>query len=243
MFKNRDRGKEEEKANIILKEPGIFAFSDKNMPGAWTGINKYGLGIVSSYGPSVEIPRPEEKQEHFGTNIYVLRECKELDEAVDCYIEHYKKSNVAHSTNILIGNVNRAVAIEAIGQNFATKKVDGNFYFKTNHFTLMEKYNTGKLALPQRIDDSKMRLEKLQSEVPKIDGIDNLKRILAFHSPKKPKEPLPELYFGNGSICRHFFVQTIASAIFDIRADHAEIHYILNDSPCHGNWQKEIFHF
>lgn len=56
LFKNRDRAAGEPKENIFIQDGILVGFGDKKFPGLWAGMNKYGVGVTSAYGPIKDVP-------------------------------------------------------------------------------------------------------------------------------------------------------------------------------------------
>ncbi len=219
LFKNRDRAVGEAKENVFIQDDDLVGFGDKKFPGLWIGINKYGVGITTAYGPIKDVPfglTPE----NFEANEEVLRKCKTVKEATGMYLELAKE--LGRSFNIIIADSKHAVALETI-PNDSSKEDFDKIVAKTNYFTKLKKYNIDK----ERIKRSDARFKKLMEFLPRVKDGKDLIPILKFHSKTNDYE----------NICRHDYTETVASAIFEVRGGKIKIYYSLNKFAHDGNFE------
>jgi hypothetical protein len=220
LFKNRDRAVGEPKENFIIQDDTLIGFGDRKFPGLWIGINKFGVGVTSAYGPLKDICGLE--PENFEANEAVLRESSTTDEAVRTYSELAKK--LGRSYNILITDSSRAIALEII-PNDLSKTTYKKIAAKTNYFTELTKYNIDQ----ERTERSVARRKKIMEFLPKARGSEEVMSILKFHSKTDDLE----------NICRHDKNETVGSAIFEINNKSLHLRYLLNKSPHSGEYEDK----
>jgi len=225
LFKNRDRSAGESKENILIKDNTLIGFGDKKFPGLWIGMNKYGVGVTSAYGPIKDVPEVL-NPENFNASEEVLRKCWTAEEGVVLYLELAK--NIGRSFNVLIADSSRAITLELILKD--SSRVDFNkIAAKTNYFTELKKYNNDK----EKTDRSAARLGKLTQLLPEVKNADDLIKVLGFHSESNEYE----------NICRHDKSETVASAIFEVKDKQVKVFYSLNEFPHNKNFKEKIISF
>ena len=220
LFKNRDRPVGEPKTSTFIQDTDIVGFGDKKFPGVWAGVNKYGVGIASAYGPLRDVVQGL-KPENFEANEEVLRNCKTVEKAAELYLKLAK--SLGRTFNIIIGDSTHAVALELI-PNDSSRETFDRIVTKTNYFTVLTKYNVNK----ERTERSTARARKLMELLPNVKNGKDMIPILKFHSKTNDYE----------NICRHDITETIASAIFEI-SDKMKIYYVLNGSPHEKNFEEK----
>jgi len=225
LFKNRDRKASEPKENILIQDDDLVGFGDKKFPGLWVGINKYGIGIATAYGPIIDVPIGL-KPENFEANEKILRKCKTVEEAKKIYLALAK--NLGRSFNVIISDSRHAIALEIIPNDVSEEKFD-MVVAKTNCFTELKRYNVNK----EKTKKSEMRLRKLMELLQGVNSGKDMIPILKFHSKTNCYE----------NICRHASAETVASVIFDIKDNKTYIYYLLNEFPHNKNFEEKTVSF
>lgn len=230
LFKNRDRKKEEPKGNYFHKDKDVITFEDKKYKGCWIGVNKYGIGVVSSAGPLADVPNDYQcVDECFEANKQVLLESKSLEEATNLYIEFFRGQKIGKSYNVIIGDKNKANIIELFLDK-TNVKTSNKSIFRTNNFETMRQYNT----IPQRTKRSELRLRTLKRLIGEgAEDAKGLIPILSYHSSED----------NNENICRHDVSHTVGSAIMKVKEREVDICSLLNESPCKRKYKEETFSF
>ncbi|MBU2633984.1 MAG: C45 family peptidase [Nanoarchaeota archaeon] len=228
MFKNRDRDPEENVlSNFILKDNGLTTFEDKKFRGCWFGINKY-FGITNTLGPYGGVPVGYTcENENLELNKIVLQRAKSVEEATKLYQQLFFEQKIGQSYNVFICDSKQANIIELV-LNKSNVKTFENSVFRTNTFFSMTEYNIN----PKIVEGSVQRLEKLLELVRNVESAEDVIPILRFHSKN-----------GLENICRHDYGVTVGSTVLESRGDKAIIYYLLNKSPCKGEYEKEILKF
>lgn len=222
LFKNRDRVKGEPKRNVLIEDEDIMGFGDEGYPGIWLGMNRHGIGISTAYGPRMEVPKGM-KPENFQVSERVLRETKSVEDAAKMYLEEMK--NTGRSFNVVICDAEHSVALEII-QGKSSSETGRKMIARTNYFVLLNQENPG----DEREKRSRARYAKLMELLPSVDSSEDLMQVLKFHSENDLE-----------SICRHDSIETVASAIYEVRGKKVDVFYILNDFPHNRSYEHKTF--
>lgn len=228
LFKNRDRRPEENiLSNFICKDDKLVTFEDETFKGCWFGINKY-IGVTSTAGPSRDVPEGYTcENENFELNKIVLQKAKSVEEATELYQKLFFRQKIGESYNVIICDSKHANIIELILDKASIKTVNESA-FRTNTFLFMKKYNKD----PKIVDRSRQRLKKVLELVQNVKKAEDITPILKFHSNNNME-----------NICRHDYSVTVGSVALELRGDEIIIYYLLNKSPCEGEYKKEIIKF
>lgn len=224
MFKNSDRKPDKELlTNHIKKQNRILTLEDKKFNGCWFGINQY-FGITTACGPYREIPDGYTcENENFGINKEVLQKAKSADEATKLYKKLFLRQKIGKSYTAIICNSKCANVLEMALNTVKLKKVAANA-LRTNVFLDLEKFNNN----AEVAERSGFRLKKLKKLMQNIKKAEDIIGILKYHSHNDME-----------NICRHDYSSTIGSAILEKNKDKIILYYLLNKSPCKGNYKKE----
>lgn len=227
LFKNRDRKKGELKENYFYKDDDVISFEDRRFNGCWAGINRNGIGIVSSLGPYQEIPAGYKgANENFGVNKEVLLKGKTVNGATELYIRLFQAQKIGKSCNVIICDKKCANIIELVLDRVNVKTARGPI-FRTNHFETMKEYN----VVSERTKRSFIRLGKVLELTERVKEGRDLISVLKFHSENEYE-----------NICRHDYALTVGSVIFEAKQKEITIYSLLNISPCRGEYKKETFY-
>ncbi len=211
IFKNRDRLREEKNRNNFIEiTKDAVLFKDKKMPGAWFGLNKYGLAIATAWGPVTHIPR-RRVNENFSVVELLLQQAKSAEEAKNIYPS--LAAELSRSFNLIFADQKHAYDLEQIRSNMYV----GNHVksvFKTNHFEHLRHYNLE----GSRYETSKARLKKMHSA--HISSVDDILSILSDHHDST-----------HHSLIRKDDCETIASAVFEVKGKDVAVYYALNCEP------------
>lgn len=225
MFKNRDRDPEENIfSNFILKDDNLITFEDKKFRGCWFGLNQH-FGITHALGPYGDVPPGYTcEDENFVLNKIVLQEAVSVEQATELYQKLFFEKRIGESYNVLICDSKQANILELVLERSTVKTVDRSA-FRTNTFLSMEEYNKN----PKIVYGSTQRLETILELVKDVKSAEDFLPILKFHSNNK---------FEN--ICRHDYSVTVGSIVAELRDGEIVIYYLLNGSPCQGEYRKEV---
>lgn len=225
LFKNRERGPEENiLSNFIFKDDKLMTFEDKTFEGCWFGINKY-IGVTSTLGPYRDIPEGYTcENENFELNKTVLQKAKSVEEATKLYQKLFFEQKIGKSYNVIICDSRHANIIELVLDKASIKTINRSV-FRTNTFLSMKEYNKA----PKIIDRSVQRLKKVLELVKNVKKAEDVIPILKFHSSNEIE-----------NICRHDYGVTVGSTVLELRENKIIIYYLLNKSPCEGEYKKEI---
>lgn len=229
FFKNRDRkpGEPVSKNNIFVQDEDIAALANKLRRGITTGINKYGIAIMTSGGPR-NISPPGKLTDSAKVSEQILRTCKTLKSAK----ERYKKlaKDFGYNYNVIIADSKSAYSLEITAEGVGEER-SNNYLVRTNHFENLKKFNKDEKS----IKVSKLRYKKLRNLIKKAKGLDDIFAILQYHAGNE---------FEN--ICRHGqsttvdpFSATCASVIFEVNGKKVTAYYVLNSPPCKRSFTTE----
>ncbi|MBZ9572944.1 hypothetical protein KJA17_02055, partial [Patescibacteria group bacterium] len=165
--------------------------------------------------------------ENFELNKTILEKAKSVEEATELYQKLFFEQKIGESYNIIICDSKQANIIELV-LNKAKVKTVNESAFRTNTFLLMREYNKD----PKIVDRSEQRLKNVLELVKKVRKAEDVIPILKFHSSNDLE-----------NICRHDHCVTVGSTILELKGNEIITYYLLNKSPCKGEYKKEIIKF
>ena len=227
LFKNRDTRKKYLKDNSFQKTKNLVRIGYKSgRNGCWIGVNNYGIGFTSAKGPYRKVSEGYSTWIKFNEiGEKVLKKARNLEEALNLFIDSYKKQKVGESANVLLCDKNRAYLLELCLGNVKIKKYSRSV-FKTNHFELMKNFNKNFKSL----NASLKRLKKF-------------KNLFKDYKPKTAEGLIPLLTYhsrdSEENICRHGRIMTVGSSIFEFSATKIVVLYSINEAPCKGKFSKK----
>lgn len=228
MFKNRERVLEKNiLTNFILKDNNLITFEDKRFNGCWFGINKY-FGLTNTLGPYREDPEGfSSENENFEINKEVLQKAKSVEEATELYKKLFFEQKIGKSYSVIICDSQHANILELAPNKVEVKTVN-NSVFRANNFLFLKEYNKE----PRIVDRSEQRFKKLLELIKDVKKAEDIIPILKYHSDNDVE-----------NICRHDYGTTIGSTILELKNNEIILYYLLNKSPCKGEYKKEILRF
>jgi len=131
------------------------------------GINKYGLAISTTGVWSKRIPVDivDISKTNILINIhFILKRCKSVDEAVN-FLNNTKRTN---GINLLITDINKAVAVEATRDNIVIEEEKNGILVRTNHYLSEELRGLNKS--PKEYQSTYKRLDRVKSFLNKKHG-------------------------------------------------------------------------
>jgi hypothetical protein len=221
LFKNRDRYKSRKPArNYLEATDNTLLFKDREHPGTWLGINRHGLGIVTSLG-AVESVTKKSYEENLLAIELALQEAETLKQAMDICSVLGEEVDAPYS--IIFADSEQAFCMEQMGRKTKVERSKKRA-LRTNHLLKLDEFNyTG-----EEFANSKKRLEVLRSLTDGRIGLDGIKAALKYRSEENSASPNRIGKF-----------ETIACAILEIKGKNVTANYLLNKAPHKGEYKKK----
>jgi len=225
MFKNQDVRKEKAdcKKEVIVNHHGVVLLKDQlGKKGCWFGFNRH-FSICTLSGPYKDI-QSGKGSKHISE--LVLRKARSLKEAVIMFKKQILKEEIPNSRSVIIANEEQAIVLEIKGKKIKSKNYPSKC-FRTNIFLLLKEFNKfANQDYPKKRERSLARLRGIIKLTKKIKIGSQLKSPLGSHSERDLS-----------SICRHDHSVTAGSVILEKKKNSFLIYYILNNSPCRGEYR------
>ena len=247
LFKNLD-----EKIYLPYAEPRIekgeqakyltFPFTtDPSKQGPWAGINEFGVtifGLDANAVPDFHGPRYGTWDQMRGTYQWVLENARDAIEGATHFVRDFQRIQFGGPGDIVfLADRKTAVVVEYIVDHYGLRflPLRDHYMAQSNFFQVMRHWSPDSRESTLHTS-SLLRYQtalKILSTKNHANDLEDVKALLRNHD--------------NGpsamSICRHSGdgeYRTLNSVIFDVTAERADVHYVMNALPCTTDYRKLV---